>query len=89
MPISRKQAEAIARQKDFMKRLRGNGGVRDVLGPEGIALLSGTFDINLLRRFGFNNMGSDEFVAYPVTDPQELAVIRGTGRHDYVVGLHT
>lgn len=84
MAISRKQAEAIARQKDFMKRLRGNGGVRDVLGPEGIALLNGTFDINELRAYGMTNVAADEFVAVPIKTEAQMRVLKNTGRHPYV-----
>jgi hypothetical protein len=50
-------------QDDYMKRLRGNGGARDVLAPEGIALLSGTFDAGKIREIGLSSLQSDEFVA--------------------------
>ena len=85
-PITRKQAEAIARQKDFMKRLRANGGVRDLLGPEGIALLSGIFDAPILRRFGVNRFAPDDFIAWPARTYDELDALRSSG-HPYVTRL--
>jgi hypothetical protein len=86
-PISRQTAEAIARQKDFMKRLRGNGGVRDMLEPEGVVLLSGTYDRNLAAEFGIINLADDEFVACPVKTKTQLVAVRSTGRHKGVMTL--
>ena len=40
-PISRVIVQAIAQQDDYMKRIRRNGGARDILAPKGIAILSG------------------------------------------------
>lgn len=39
--ISRVTIETLGRQKDPMKRVRGNGGARQHLGPEGILILVG------------------------------------------------
>lgn len=41
-------------QLDYMKRIRGNGGARDLLGPEGIAVVSGHWikERELMERFG-------------------------------------
>ena len=49
-------------QRDYMKRIRGNGGARDDLIKEGIMVLSGTFDAKeaCCRRIG---LSKDEFVA--------------------------
>jgi hypothetical protein len=40
-PLSRTIVQAVAQQSDYMKRLRRNGGARDALAPQGIALLWG------------------------------------------------
>lgn len=40
--ISRNVVEALTQQKDYMKRIRRNGGARDLLSPRGIAILWGT-----------------------------------------------
>lgn len=49
-------------QRDFMKRVRGNGGARDDLKQEGILLLSGAYDSKLARIKGYVLL-KDEFVA--------------------------
>lgn len=50
-------------QKDYMKRIRGNGGARDLLKPEGIVPLSGTFDSAKITAMGFGRLGRDYWVA--------------------------
>jgi Restriction endonuclease NaeI len=43
-PIHRTVVQALLHdQKDFMKRVRGNGGARDILKKEGVTVVSGTF----------------------------------------------
>jgi Restriction endonuclease NaeI len=53
-------------QRDYMKRVRGNGGARDILKREGIALLSGKYDKARLKSLGFEAASPDEFVAVKV-----------------------
>lgn len=50
-------------QKDYMKRIRGNGGARDYLAMEGIAVLSGVYDAPLARQLGFGLLAKDEILA--------------------------
>jgi hypothetical protein len=50
-------------QDDYMKRLRGNSGARDVLNKEGIALLSGAYHSSAMPHFGLAPCGRDEFCA--------------------------
>jgi Restriction endonuclease NaeI len=49
-------------QRDYMKRVRGNGGARDLLKKDGIALLSGTYDAKRAKQLGYD-VGRDEFIA--------------------------
>lgn len=49
-------------QHDYMKRLRGNGGARDLLGPKGITLLSGAYDAAAAKEAGIV-LAADEFVS--------------------------
>lgn len=49
-------------QHDYMKRLRGNGGARDLLEPKGILLLSGKYDAATVKKAGLA-VASDEFVS--------------------------
>lgn len=53
-------------QLDFMKRIRGNGGARDHLAQEGIAVLSGAFDSGKAFALGLGELKPDEFVAIEV-----------------------
>lgn len=50
-------------QADYMKRLRGNGGARDKLKTQGIALLSGRYDNSALIALGRPRLQPDEFIA--------------------------
>ena len=49
-------------QRDFMKRVRGNGGARDDLRKEGILILSGTYDYKQAKQRKII-LERDEFVA--------------------------
>ena len=49
-------------QRDFMKRVRGNGGARDDLKKEGILILSGVYDAKQAKRRRIS-LERDEFVA--------------------------
>ena len=55
--------ECVAQQKDPMKRVRGNGGARDKLLPEGIHILSGAYDKEKLQEYGFKDIEPDDWVA--------------------------
>lgn len=43
LSVNRESIAAVAEQKDYMKRVRGNGGARGLLRPEGIVVLSGKY----------------------------------------------
>lgn len=62
-PIPRTVVEGVARQKDYMKRLRKNGGARDALAKAGIALLSGMYDKSLIQQLGLSFCKKDEFIS--------------------------
>lgn len=82
-PLQRHLIEGVAPQKDFMKRLRTNGGLRDALYPRGIVLLSGTWlsDRRLARLFGLSSLGKDEVVAFPVRTQEQLQEIKAAPGH--------
>lgn len=77
--ISRVQIAAVARQADYMKRMRGNGGARDHLSPQGIAVLYSEADAALMRTLGLK-FGTNEFVSYKAKSSQEFAMLREAGR---------
>jgi hypothetical protein len=71
-PIHRSIVQSLLfDQEDYMKRLRGNGGARDLLKPDGIALLSGQYDSALITALSLPVTARDEFVSVkPDTDEQ-------------------
>lgn len=78
-PVSRVLIASIAAQDDFMKRIRRNGGARDILAPQGIAVLYSETDRELLLRLGLR-FGSREFVSYRPKGDTEAAMLRAA-RH--------
>ena len=79
--ISRVQIAAVAREADFMKRVRGNSGARDHLSPQGIAVLYSEADGPLMRKLGLK-FGSREFVSYTAKNSTEVAMLRAADRLD-------
>lgn len=81
MPVSRVQVAAIAAQDDFMKRLRKNGGARDILAPKGIAILYSETDRDVMRKLGLS-FGYREFVSHRPLDETQLAMMKAAGKCD-------
>ena len=74
-PVSRVLIASIAAQDDFMKRIRRNGGARDILAPKGIAILYANNDRALMKQLGIT-FGSREFVSYQPKNAEEAALLR-------------
>lgn len=81
-PISRAQVHALAQQHDYMKRIRRNGGARDILAPKGIALLWGQGDRVLIKKLSLGPVAPDEFISYHASDPQEIDLLKNAGHID-------
>lgn len=81
-PISRLQVQALAHQHDYMKRIRRNGGARDVLAPKGIALLWGQGDKRLIEALNLGPVGPDEFISYAPRTSDEVDLLRTAGHID-------
>lgn len=62
-PIPRSAIQDVARQLDSLKRVRKNGGARDLLKREGIAVLSGNYDFPVRHALGFGDMKTGQFVS--------------------------
>lgn len=62
-PIHRDVVEGVAQQKDPLKRVRANGGARDQLIKEGILVLSGKYDHELLVALGFPAIANNQFLS--------------------------
>jgi hypothetical protein len=74
-PISRLQVQAVAQQHDYMKRLRRAGGARDILDKEGVVLLSGRQDRELIERLGLGVVTVDEFISLTPQTPAEFELV--------------
>jgi len=79
MPISRDIVQAVAKQKDYMKRLRANGGARDILAKDSIILLSGTYHNDLIMRLGLPICTAEESISKRLVSENEKALARQNG----------
>jgi hypothetical protein len=78
-PLSRVIILGIAQQKDAMKRLRKNGGARDSLARDGIALLSGDYDSELIGKLKLSNCMKGEFISFTPATPSDRALLKSAG----------
>lgn len=79
--VSRVQIVGIAAQDDPMRRVRRNGGARDILAPKGIAILYSEYDRDLMRLLGLT-FGSREFISYAPKSESEADLLRKAGHID-------
>jgi hypothetical protein len=79
VPISRDDVRRVANQLDYMKRIRRNGGARDILDQKRIAILWGSGDRNLIAQLNLGPVSDKEFISYTPRNAQELALIRANG----------
>ena len=79
--IPRDVVEAVARQKDFMRRIRSDGGTgtRDVLARERIVVLEGRKDAQLIRALGLPPCTGSEFISCELRDPQQIHLAAQAG----------
>ncbi len=80
-PVSRVLISSIAAQDDFMKRIRRNGGARDILAPKGIAILYSENDRDIMHKLGLT-FGKREFLSYIPKNAQEVTLLRNAGHID-------
>jgi Restriction endonuclease NaeI len=67
--VPRNAIQDVARQLDSLKRVRANGGARDQLAAEGIAILSGEYNRDIRMSLGFSWLRRGEYVSIkPETD---------------------
>jgi hypothetical protein len=81
-PISRTQIQDLARQRDYMRRIRRNGGARDLLAPKGIAVLSGIYDQAAIHRLKLGLVTREEFISYTPRNDEEVSYLRSIGHID-------
>lgn len=77
--VSRVQIIGVAAQDDPMRRVRRNGGARDILAPKGIAIFYSEYDRDLMLSLGLT-VGSREFMSYTPKNDAEVSILRGS-RH--------
>jgi hypothetical protein len=58
-------------QLDYMKRIRGNQGARDILYTENIAILSGSFNKEAIGYFNLPQCSRDEFISVRYSQEQK------------------
>ncbi|MGY1582828.1 NaeI family type II restriction endonuclease [Streptomyces sp. MN13] len=90
--IGRNVVRTVAQQKDYMKRVRGNGGARSALRPEGI-LIMGDYDSHraVAEQLGLLPPRDGEFVSVRVarSRPHHGDVPRVLlDGHDWVIATH-
>jgi len=79
-PVERSVIQALLfDQYDYMKRVRGNGGARDALRTEGIAVLSGIYGNSILKTLGHPVLQSNEIIAIAPANERERSVLLGLG----------
>lgn len=74
-PIHRDVVATVARQKDPMKRIRRNGGARDQLDAEGVAVLWGARHREVAEQLGFPGLTKDEFMSYKPRNRADRALL--------------
>lgn len=81
IPITRDVVQAVARQQDFMRRIRSDKGrgTRDHLAREGILLLSGHYDAPLIAALGLPVCTGSQFISYQMRDEAELILAKEHG----------
>lgn len=80
-PVSRVLIAGIAAQDDFMKRIRRNGGARDILAPRQIAILYSETDRDIMRQLGLT-FGSREFISFRPTRADHIALLKAAKHID-------
>lgn len=80
-PIGRDVVAAVAQQPDFMRRIRADSGkgTRDHLAREGIALLPGSYDANLIAALGLPSCSASEFISCKPETRSEVDIIADAG----------
>jgi hypothetical protein len=81
-PIPRSVVEHVAQQKDAMKRVRRNGGARDVLARKGIVVLYGQKDRATIAALGIPEIDEDHFISHRPRSECGINLLRMEGHLD-------
>ncbi len=80
-PVPRDVVEAVAQQKDFMRRIRSDKGrgTRDLLARDGILLLSGQYDSQLIKALDLPPCAGGEFISCRVENEYHARMAAQSG----------
>jgi hypothetical protein len=81
-PISRLLVQSVGQQDDYMKRVRRNGGARDILAPKGVAILWGKKDREIIERLKLVPCTADEFISFQAVSDEDRDLLRAAGHID-------
>ena len=82
-PVHRIVVQSLLLQHDYMKRLRANGGARDILRTQGIALLSRLYDRELIDQMNIQGVDKEHVIAVkPAPGSAEEKLLKGANRID-------
>lgn len=79
--VHRTTVATVAQQLDSQKRVRGNGGSRTVLAPEGFVILSGVYHGHIATALGLPVPSREEYVSARVVPSSGGAGARIAGRY--------
>lgn len=75
LPVPRQIVEGVARQQDAMKRVRINGGARDLTEPKGLFILSYRQQGSFIRRLGLPGADQSSFISITPQNNAERSII--------------
>lgn len=76
LPVPRQIVEGVARQQDAMKRVRVNGGARDLTEPNGLYILSYRQQGLYIRRLGLPEADQSSFISIRPVNDLEKSIIK-------------
>ncbi|KIC07882.1 regulatory protein [Leisingera sp. ANG-M1] len=82
-PIHRDAVEAVAQQKDFMRRIRADGGhgTRDILAREQIVLLEGQKDAQLIKALELPPCPASAFISCRIESGYHARMVEQSRHH--------
>lgn len=82
VPIHRIVIQSLLLQHDYMKRIRANGGARDILRKRGVALLSRLYDRELIDQLHLVGVDKEHVISIKPATPYEEKLLKDARRID-------
>ncbi|MDO5029439.1 MAG: NaeI family type II restriction endonuclease [Corynebacterium sp.] len=82
--INREEIATVAQQRDYMKRVRGNGGARTALAAEGVIILTGAYkrQMEIAQQLAGVYLCTDELIALRVVPVDDVSSHGATAQID-------